>query len=247
MPSKSRTTPVRRRVWNVGRLLILMGALAATFFVFFLTAMRVTSRARDVEVPNLHGKSIDEARDLLAGKGLTLRLEDSRRPDKTVPPDHVLTQEPAAGQIVRRERAIRVRLSDGLRAAPLPLVTEFPERTAEITLEGDRIGVGYKAEIRSVDYKPGVVVSQDPPARQRADSVNLLINRGDGAISYVVPDLIGTLGIRSVDVLRSLGFRVAVTGEVPYPGLPPGIVVRQTPQPGFQIDANETITLEVSK
>jgi beta-lactam-binding protein with PASTA domain len=48
-------------------------------------------------------------------------------------------------------------------------------------------------------------------------------------------------------VLRSLGFRVAVTGEVPYPGLPPGIVVRQTPQPGFQIDANETITLEVSK
>ena len=49
------------------------------------------------------------------------------------------------------------------------------------------------------------------------------------------------------DVLRSLGFRVAVAAEVPYPGLPPGIVVRQTPQPGFQIAANETITLEVSK
>ena len=62
-----------------------------------------------------------------------------------------------------------------------------------------------------------------------------------------MPDLIGTLGIRSADVLRSLGFRVAVAAEVPYPGLPPGIVVRQTPQPGFQIAANETITLEVSR
>src|SRR6187402_2291638 len=247
MPSKSRTTPVRRRVWNLGRLFVLLVALGATFAVFFLTAMRVTSRARDVEVPNLYGKSIDEARVLLAGRGLTVRIDDARRPDKAVPPDHVLTQEPAAGQIVRRQRAIRVRLSDGMRAAALPIVTEFPERTAEITLEGDRIAVGYKAEIHSVDYKPGVVVSQDPPARQRAESVNLLINRSEGSRSYVVPDLIGTLGIRSADVMRSLGFRVAVAAEVPYPGLPPGIVVRQTPQPGFQIGANDTITLEVSK
>lgn len=247
MRPKSRTTPVRRRVWNLGRLLVLMAALAATFAVFFLTAMRVTSRARDVEVPNLYGKSIDEARALLAGRGLTVRVEEGRRPDKTVPPDHVLSQEPTAGQIVRRQRAIRVRLSDGLRAGVLPVVADYPERTAEITLEGDRIAVGYKAEIRSVDYKPGVVVAQDPPAKQRAESVNLLVNRSDGSLSYVVPDLIGTLGIRSADVLRSLGFRVAVASEVPYPGLPPGIVVRQTPQPGFQIAANETITLEVSK
>jgi beta-lactam-binding protein with PASTA domain len=243
----SRRTPVRRRVWNLGRLFILMAALGATFAVFFLTAMRVTSRARDVEVPNLYGKSIDEARVLLASRGLTVRVEEGRRADKTVPPDHVLTQEPAPGQIVRRQRAIRVRLSDGMRAAALPLVTDFPERTAEITLESDRISVGYKAEIRSADYKPGVVVSQDPPAQQRAPSVNLLVNRSEGSVSYVVPDLIGTLGIRSADVLRSLGFRVAVAAEVPYPGLPPGIVVRQTPQPGFQIAANETITLEVSK
>ena len=53
---------------------------------------------------------------LLAGLGLSVRVEDARRPDKTVPADHVLTQEPAAGQIVRRQRAVRVRLSDGLRA-----------------------------------------------------------------------------------------------------------------------------------
>jgi beta-lactam-binding protein with PASTA domain len=162
----SRRTPVRRRVWNLGRLFILMAALGATFAVFFLTAMRVTSRARDVEVPNLYGKSIDEARVLLASRGLTVRVEEGRRADKTVPPDHVLTQEPAPGQIVRRQRAIRVRLSDGMRAAALPLVTDFPERTAEITLESDRISVGYKAEIRSADYKPGVVVSQDPPAQR---------------------------------------------------------------------------------
>ena len=247
MRAKSRPTPVRKRVWNLGRLLILMVALVATYGVFFLTAMRVTSRARDVEVPNLQGKSIEEARALLADRGLSVRIEDARRADKTIPADHVLTQEPAAGQIVRRQRAIRVRLSDGQRAALVPPLAEYPERTAEVMLESDRIAVGYKAEVRSADYKPGVVIAQDPPSKQRADAVNLLINRSDGSMSYVVPDLIGTLGIRAADVLRGLGFRVAVAGEVPYPGLPPGIVVRQNPQAGFQIAANEAITLEVSK
>ena len=247
MRASPRPTPVRKRVWNLGRLVILMAALVATYAVFFLTAMRVTTRARDVEVPNLYGKSIDEARALLGQRGLTVRIDEARRADKKVPADHVLTQEPAAGQIVRRQRPIRVRLSDGQRAALLPPLAEYPERTADIMLEGDRIAVGYRAEIRSVNYKPGVVVSQDPPPRQRAETVNLLINRGDGSQSYVVPDLIGTLGIRSADVMRSLGFRVAVAGDVPYPGLPPGIVVKQTPQAGFQIAANETITLEVSR
>jgi serine/threonine-protein kinase len=240
-------THVRKRVWNLGRFLVLLAALVATFFVFFLAAMRVTTRARDVEVPNLVGKSLEEARGLLAERGLVVRVEDVRRPDKTVPPDHVLSQEPAAGQIVRRQRPVRLRISEGQRAATLPSVVDLPERTAEITLEGERVAVGYRAEILSTTYRPGAVVSQDPPASQRGDKINLLVNKSDGSQGFVMPDLIGTLGIRSADVLRSHEFRVAVVSEVPYPGLPPGIVVKQTPQPGFQILARDTITLEVSK
>ena len=234
-------------MWTVGRFFILVAALLATFGAFFLAGLRVTTRAREVEVPNLAGKSVAEARALLAERGLELRVDEQRRMDKTVPVDHVLTQEPAAGEIVRRQRAVRVRLSDGLRAGIVPGVVELAERTAEITLNSDRVTVGYRAEIYSADYRPGVVVAQDPPGQQRAGQVNLLINRSTGEQEFIVPDLIGTLGSRAVDVLRDLKFRAAVTSEVPYPGLPPGIVIRQTPQPGFKILSNEPITLEVSR
>jgi serine/threonine-protein kinase len=200
-----------------------------------------------VEVPNLTGKSVADARTLLADYGLVLRVDEQRRPDKTVPANHVLTQEPPAGETIRRQRAVRVRLSDGLRAPAVPTLVGLPERTAEITLSGDRVTVGYRAEISSPDYAADVIVAQDPPAESRADKVNLLVNRGGGSQDFVVPDLIGTLGSRSADLLRSLKFRIAVTAEVPYPGLPPGIVVKQTPQPGFRIAAGETITLEVSR
>ena len=49
------------------------------------------------------------------------------------------------------------------------------------------------------------------------------------------------------DLLRARGFRVAVVGDHPYPGVPGGVVIRQNPQAGFQIAPGEAISLEVSR
>jgi len=99
----------------------------------------------------------------------------------------------------------------------------------------------------SAGYPPGVIVAQDPPATSEAADVALLVNRGEAAITYVMPDLIGTPGTRVADLLRRRLFRVTILGEVPYPGLPPGTVIRQTPQAGYQIAPGDPITLEVSR
>ncbi len=247
MRSSSSPNPVRTRVWNVGRFLVLVTGLTATFGVFFLAGLRVTTRSREVQVPDLHGKSVAEARTALADLGLAIRIDEVKKPDRVLPADRVLGQEPEAGAIVRRQRAVRVRLSAGQREPVLPVVSDLPERTAEVTLAAAQIAIGSRAEVRSAEYRAGVVVAQDPAAGQRSATVNLLVNRSDGSVSYVVPDLIGSLAVRAADILRSQGFRVAVTLEVPYPGLPPGVVVRQTPQPGFRIQPSETLALEVSR
>jgi beta-lactam-binding protein with PASTA domain len=62
-----------------------------------------------------------------------------------------------------------------------------------------------------------------------------------------MPDVIGAQGARVVDILRRRGFRVTVGAQVPYPGLPAGIVVRQTPQAGFQIGYGDAVVLEISQ
>ncbi len=62
-----------------------------------------------------------------------------------------------------------------------------------------------------------------------------------------MPDLIGVEAETAAGILRTQGFRVTVVGEHPYPGLPPGIVLRQSPQAGFQIAPGEAISLEVSQ
>ena len=75
----------------------------------------------------------------------------------------------------------------------------------------------------------------------------LLVNRGERGVTFVMPDLIGVNGDRAAEILRDRGFRVAVVASNPYPGVAAGIVLRQSPQAGFQIGPGEPISLEVSR
>ena len=117
-----------------------------------------------------------------------------------------------------------------------PALIGETERTAQLRLSQDGLALSAVSEIRSPAYPSDVVVAQDPRATRRAASaVTLLVNRGDRGVNYVMPDLIGVNGDRAAEILRGHGFRVAVVGTTPYPGVAAGIVVRQSPQAGFQI------------
>jgi len=245
--SRSRVKPLRKRVWNAGRLLVLAAALAVTYGVFFLAAMRVATRARDVKVPDLQGKSVNDATAALATVGLTLKVDQIRRADPKVPADHVLSQKPDAGSVLRRQRSVEVRLSDGTRDPYVPSVVDQLESEAESTVAANHLTVGSKAEIKTANYGAGKVIAQDPAARNRSSTVALLVNQGEPEQTFVMPDLIGVEATRALDVLRPQGFRVPQPALVTYPGLRAGIVIRQTPQAGFQIAKGELIQLEVSK
>jgi serine/threonine-protein kinase len=237
---------IRTRVWSAGRLLVLAVALAITFGAFFLTALRVTTRAREVPVPDVRGLTVAAATQALGNVGLSLRI-DLRRPDPKVAADHILSQEPEPGTIIRRQRAVRVRVSEGQLDPIVPALVGLAERTAEIVLAEERVAIGSRTEVRTASYPPGAIIAQDPPEKQRSARVSLLVNRGDAGMTFVMPDLIGTLGVRVVDILRRRGFRVTVAAEVPYPGLAPGVVVRQTPQAGFQVAYGDPVVLELSR
>lgn len=239
--------PFKTRVWSAGKLLLLGGALLLTYVLFAAAAMRFALKTREVIVPDLAGKTVNEASALLGGAGLNLRVEEGRRVDSKVPAGQVLIQDPQAGARTRRERSIKVWISAGVRSTVIPALTGESERTAQIRLQQEGLELTALSEIRSGDYSAGAVVAQTPPPTTSATQVSLLVNRGESGATFVMPDLIGVNGDRAADLLRARGFRVAVVGDHPYPGVPAGIVLRQSPQAGFQISPGEPISLEVSR
>lgn len=237
----------RSRVWGAGKLLVLVGALIATYLLFAAAAMRVALKAREVQVPNLVNRTANEATAVASELGLAVKLDDARRADPRVPPGRVLAQDPPPGTISREQRSIRLWLSSGPRTSTVPALTGESERTAQMRLTQDGLEPAIVSEIRSAAYGSDLIVAQDPPPNTPGSTVTLLVNRGEQASSYVMPDLIGVNGERAATLLRQRGFRVAVVASSPYPGVAAGIVLRQHPQSGFQIAPGEPISIEVSK
>lgn len=237
----------KRHVWGAGKLLVVGGALVLTYVLFAAIGMRLALKSREVEVPTLIGRTVNEASTLLTETGLALKVEEGQRIDPKIPAGQVVAQEPQGGTSTRSERSVRVWVSAGPRATELPALVGESERTADLRLKQQGIRLAATSVVRSADHPAGTVIAQTPPPKSNAGEVALLINQGERGVTYVMPDLIGVNGDRAADVLRSRGFRVAVVGDHPYPGIPSGIVIRQSPQAGFQISPGETISLETSR
>lgn len=223
----------------------LLVALAAAFAGSFAISMRVALRTRDVVVPDVVGRTVNDASTQLNDLGLTLK-EEGRRADAKVPLDRIAGQDPAAGTTTRQPRRVRVWLSAGTHTDAVPGVVGESERTAQMRLELDGLETGEIADVRSASYAPGIVVAQNPPANSPGTHVDLLVNRGEQAASFVMPDLIGVNGERALDFLRGQGFRVTSVAGQPYPGVPSGTVLRQFPRAGFKIGPGEPVSIEVS-
>jgi len=238
---------LRTRVWSAGKLLLLVSALAATYVLFAAAAMRVALRSREVQVPDFTNRTANEVSAMAANLGLTLKVDDTRRIDAKIPLGRVLAQDPLPGSTARRQRTLRIWLSAGQRASTVPGLVGETDRTAQLRLSQDGLTIADIAEIRSQTFMPDIVVAQSPPPKTASSTVALLVNRGERGASYVMPDLIGVNGDRAAGILRDRGFRVAVVGSTPYPGVAAGVVIRQSPQAGFQIGPGEPVSLEVSR
>jgi eukaryotic-like serine/threonine-protein kinase len=238
---------LRTRVWTAGKILLLAGGLAATYVLFAFASMRVALRTREVQVPDFTNRTANEATAVAGDLGLAVKIDESRRVDAKIAAGRVLAQEPPAGSVARRQRTVRVWLSAGPRAATVPLLVGETERTAQLRVAQDGLALSDVSEIRSHTFAPDIIVAQTPAARTPGANVALLVNRGERGASYVMPDLIGVNGDRAAEILRSRGFRVAVVATAPYPGVAAGVVIRQSPQAGFQIGPSEPISLEVSR
>jgi serine/threonine-protein kinase len=234
-------------VWTAGKILVLLGVLVATFFLSATFAMQAALRARQVQVPQLVGRTIGDASQRLSGLNLVIEVDEDRQPDRIVPEGLIMQQDPGAGVQARTQRTVRVWLSAGRSTTTVPELTGQTERTARIRLRQESFSISSVAEFRSPDYTADAIVAQNPLAASVSTDVSLLVNRGEQATTFVMSDVIGMDGLLAAAALRAQGFRVTIVGSQPYAGVPPGTVVGQDPAGGFQVGADEPIAIEISR
>jgi beta-lactam-binding protein with PASTA domain len=87
--------PLRERLERTLRLAALAFVLAAAAFLSAVTTIRVAIRGRVVTMPDVVGRPLGEAQQIMDAGGLQLRVAD--RTYNTLPPNTVVRQSPAPG------------------------------------------------------------------------------------------------------------------------------------------------------
>ncbi len=222
--------------------------LVATLATSAVFTMRVVLDSRDVAVPALTGRTLGEAEALVATRGLALRIE-GRRHDAGVPADRVVTQEPPPGATLKSHRAVRLWMSLGPKRVAVPRVEGESVRTARAALEQAGVPLARAIEVRDAAAEGTVLVQRPPPgdADIGDEGASLLVSRGPRDLGYVMPDLIGRDARAVLDALERAGLKVTDVRYRSYPGVAPGIVLRQSPSAGQRIGVRAALSLDVSR
>jgi serine/threonine-protein kinase len=227
---------------------LLAVALLAAAGLSALATMRVVLTAQEVVVPSLIDQRVPEAGALASANGLLLRIEGKRH-DPRIPPDRIMAQEPPPGANLKAQRSVRVWVSLGPRRLVVPAVEGASLRTARLELEQAGVGVARIAQVGDAAPEGTVLVQLPPPGEIEGAGAGaaLLVSLGSSSRRYVMPDLIGRPAEQVREALERAGLRAAEVRFRSYPGVAPGIVLRQVPAAGHPVDPSTNISLEVSR
>ena len=238
---------LRERLEWLMRMALLVFILAAASFLSAITAIRFAIHGREVDMPNLVGKTATDAQAIVAGRGLRMKIADRVYSD--LPANQVARQSPAAGVRMKVGQPAHVVLSLGPRKITIPQLEGRSLRAARIELLRAGLQVGEISSLHLADFSADAVVLQNPPTGSSPASprMNLLVSQGPREAAYVMPFLVGLNAPDAQRQLAAAGLRAVKISPIPAPEWPHGAVFEQTPPHGARVAADTTVELRVAE
>jgi serine/threonine-protein kinase len=236
---------LKERLEWLSRMALLVFILASAAFLSAITAMRIAIHGREVTMPNLVGKNVAEANQMLQSRGLVLRVAD--RVYNELPINVVVRQTPPAGLLMKVSQQAHVVLSLGQRQLQIPLLEGNSLRASRIELLRAGLQVGEVSEITMPDQPLDAVVRQSPRPGTGAATprVDVLVSQGPRETAFVMPHLIGLTEVDAQHRLDVAQLRRKVN-YVTAPQWPHGAVIDQSPMAGSRFPSSSIIELTVA-
>jgi eukaryotic-like serine/threonine-protein kinase len=239
--------PFRRKLERVLRFTLLAFVLGAAAFLSAITAIRIAIRGRVVDMPNLIGKPVAQAQQLLVGRHLRLRVAD--RIYSPLPENAVVRQSPPPGEQMKVSQDAHVVLSLGPQIVYVPELEGHSLRAARITLLESGLQLGELSTVILPGAQPDTVLQQDPAPGSTASSprVDLLVAEPPPPASFVMPALVGLRQQDADRVVTEAGLRVTKRTYIAAAGAPAGTIIGQTPPRGARIDPGVSVELGIAR
>jgi serine/threonine-protein kinase len=237
--------PPDRSGGSVTRWVVAVAILAVLTVVVTLAINFLGGDTRSVQVPDVTGQAADDAIVVLQNAGFRTRTQN--QPDSEVPPDRVISTDPAATTSVAAGDEITVNISTGPEQRSIPDCAgmSYDECVANLR-EAGFSGFTRTTSVSTPELKDRVLQTI-PPANQTSaitNQISVVIGSGPG--SKVVPDC-GGLNVEDCKtLLTQSGFSNTLQVDVDSTR-PSGTVLGTNPAAGENVPVDSVIQIQVSR
>lgn len=229
----------KKKLWPVATFIIAIAVIALV--LSYMSA----SAGKKIEVPDITGMTLSEAKSALKNKKLALQVL-SREFSENVKKGLVIEQDPESGYLLEEGKPVKIILSKGIETTIVPSLYGKTQGEAEALLaeEGLNLGeIGYKES----ESEPGIVTWQSHRSgRQVAKDSAIDIVLSKEIAKVVVPSVIGRSKKNAIVILGTKSLKGSVIEQFDD-DIDKGLVISQSPSAGVEVKKNSTITIYVSK
>ena len=230
-------------IWIITLILLFAVSLGGTLLYFRLT------EPKEIAIPDLRGKTAEEAEILLAQNGINIEFADEEY-NKEVEAGRIISQVPPykANYNIKEGSTITVVVSKGAELTTMPKVIGMTKDEAITEIKAYKLKANVVEET-SQEIQEGYITRQEVNPETTLDAgetVTIYVSIGTGLKQVVVPSTVGkTLEIAQT-TLTGLGLLVEVEyGEDTTK--PNGQVLAQNITSGTVLDEGSTIVLTVNQ
>ncbi|NWF49112.1 MAG: PASTA domain-containing protein [Ignavibacteriaceae bacterium] len=202
----------------------------------------------EVAVPNVVGKSEEQAISILSHLGFDPKLADTTY-DTKYPEGIIFHQKPQSGKLVKKGRIIYLFLSGGEKLVKVPQLKGKNIRDAKFALERVGLSLGNIEELESNQPKDMIFDQEyiEGSPLKKGSTVGVSVSIGIGGGEIIVPNLIGKSLAEAQIIIKDSSFAIGKINYQPSSTLLPNTVIDQYPTGGNKLNKGDKIDLFVTR
>ena len=223
--------------------------LVANAAGFFSSGPGLTQEEEDtVEVPDLRGRTEEEAKKILNDMELGIKVDPERQPSNQYEEGQIMAQDKEPGTEVDKNTTITVTISSGEEAktTTVPDVVNREESEAEQMIRDANLTVAHGEAQYDDNVAEGNVISSNPVAGteiEEGQTVTIVVSLGQKPAT--VPDIRGMSAADAEAALSAEGL-VGSASEDYSDSVEAGKVISQGVDPNSEVDKGTTVSYVVS-
>jgi beta-lactam-binding protein with PASTA domain len=224
--------------------------LCVTGVSAYLTLAYLIKSENRVIVPDLVGRDVVYALEILTDLGLNIKVKRSEY-SSDIAKNHVIVQEPGPGEEIKSGRDVRILLSKGTKTILMPDLTGLSIRRARLAIQENGLCGGQVSYTHhQKDFARDDIISQTPGPGQwvhRGSCVDLLVSLGSPLHAYKMDNLRGLTLNEAVNLIEKSSL---VVGNIKYSfdsTKPEHTIIDHSPKYGYRVTEKTLVDLIVNQ